>query len=59
MLVSGTDKPAFLSFVGSLQDERGFYGDAALLALDGYAESVDESTGKPVHKVRIHLKYTR
>jgi hypothetical protein len=59
MLVTGTDKQAFTAFVESLQDERGFYGDAALLALDGYGETVDKRTGNKVQLVRVHLKFNR
>jgi hypothetical protein len=59
LLVTGTDKRAFMAFVESLQDERGFYGDAALLALDGYGETVDKRTGRPVQQVRVFLKYDR
>ena len=59
LLVTGTDKRAFMAFVESLQDERGFYGDAALLALDGYGETMDKRTGRPVQQVRVFLKYER
>ncbi len=59
MLITGSDMQVFTSFVESLQDERGFYGDAALLALDGYGERVSKQTGKVSHEVRVHLKYNR
>lgn len=59
MLITGSDMQAFTRFVESLQDERGFYGDAALLALDGYGERVSKKTGKVSHEVRVHLKYDR
>jgi len=59
MLITGTDQRAFQSFVESLQDERGFYGDAKLLALDGYGSTVDKDTGRERQQVRVHLQYER
>ncbi|RMH44766.1 MAG: hypothetical protein D6689_01675 [Deltaproteobacteria bacterium] len=58
LLVTGTDGPAFRAFVESLQDERGFYGDADLLALDGYSE-VPDGSGGTRYSVRVHLQYRR
>lgn len=59
LIVTGSDQRAFQSFVESLQDERGFYGDAVLLALDGYGETDDERTGQARYQVRVHLRYAR
>ena len=59
LLVVGRDQAAFEGFVESLQDERGFYGYADQLALDGYSAPADKLTGSEVYQVRVHLHFTR
>ncbi len=59
ILVTGADQTQFQTFVESLQDERGFYGDAATLALDAYGETTSKESGDQIYQVRVHLKYER
>ena len=56
-VVTGGDATRFQAFVEQLQDERGFYGRAAGLALDGYGTTVDKDAGATTRQVRIHLRF--
>lgn len=59
LLVTGRDEFAFRVFVETLQDERGFYGDASQLALHGYGTQIDKDTQQSTHVVHVHLSYER
>jgi hypothetical protein len=59
LLVTGTDEAAFRTFLESMQDERGFFGTADLMALDAYGTIADKKTGNDQYVARVHLHYTR
>ena len=59
MLVVGADEPAFRRFVEALQTRRGFYGDAANLALQGYSKTQDPRSAVTRHAVHVQITYQR